>query len=113
MGSGGGFAGTYKEYQLNADGKLYFQQSNIDSILYVKTLDSATTKKIFKKYYKLKLDSDDLDAPGNVYYYVGRREGKFRNHKVTFGHPEAGVTENIKEYYDEFNKIISENTSKK
>lgn len=113
MGSGGGFAGTYKEYQLNADGKLFFHQSNVDSVLYVKTLDSSTTKKIFKQYYKLKLDSDDLDAPGNIYYYVGRREGKFRNHKVTFGNPEAGVTKNIQEYYDEFNKIISENTSKK
>lgn len=112
MGSGGGFAGTYKEYQLNADGKLFFQQSNVDSVLFIKTLDSATTKRIFKKYYKLKLDSEDLDAPGNIYYYVGRREGKFRNHKVTFGNPEAGVTKNIQEYYNEFNKIISDSTSK-
>jgi hypothetical protein len=112
MGSGGGFAGTYKEYQLNADGKLFFQQSNVDSVLFIKTLDSATTKRIFKKFYKLKLDSEDLDAPGNIYYYVGRREGKFRNHKVTFGNPEAGVTKNIQEYYNEFNKIISDSTSK-
>ncbi len=108
FGSGGGFAGSFREYQLNANGDLFFQQSGVDSLIFIKTLDSLATRKLFKKYYKLNLDSEDLDAPGNIYYYVGRREGKFRNHKITFGNPEAGVTSNIKDYYDEFNKIISE-----
>jgi hypothetical protein len=112
IGSGGGFAGTYKEYQLNTDGRLYFLKGNSDSVLFLKKLDSTTTKKLFKKYYKLKLDREDLDAPGNMYYYVGRREGKFRNHKITFGNPEAGVSENIKEYYDDFNKLIADSTQK-
>ncbi len=102
VGSGGGFAGSWKQYQLNADGNLYFQESNKDSLVFVKSLDSAATKKIFRKYYKLKLDRDDLDAPGNIYYYVGKRDGKFRNHKVTFGNPEAGVSKDLKNYYDEF-----------
>lgn len=109
FGSGGGFAGSYKEFQLNANGNIYFQQSGVDTVIFLKTLDSAATKKLFKKYYKLKLDSEDLDAPGNMYFYVGRREGKFRNHKITFGNPEAGVTSNIKDYYDDFNKVVSEN----
>jgi hypothetical protein len=67
MGSGGGFAGSWKEYQLNTNGDLYYLESKKDSIVFLKTLDSAATKKIFKKYYKLKLESNDLDAPGNVY----------------------------------------------
>jgi hypothetical protein len=110
MGSGGGFAGSYKEYQLNANGDLYFKQSNVDSLLYIKTIDSGATKKVFRKYYKLKLDRDDLDAPGNMYYYIGRRDGKFRNHKITYGNPEAKVSENIKEYYESFLKVISDST---
>jgi hypothetical protein len=102
MGTGGGFAGSWKEYQLNADGKLFFRQSNVDSVVFIKTLDSASTKKMFRTYNKLKIDRDNLDAPGNVYYYIGRREGKFRNHKVTFGNPEAGMPKNLQEYFNAF-----------
>lgn len=110
MGSGGGFTGSFKEFQLNANGQLFFRQNNIDSVLYLKIIDSATTKKIFRKYFKLKLDSDDLDAPGNTYNYIGRREGKFRNRKITFGHPDVKVNEGIKNYFNEFMAIIQDST---
>jgi hypothetical protein len=110
MGSGGGFTGSYKEYQLNSNGELFFQQSDVDSVFYIKSLDSTATKKLFRKYYKLKLDREDLDAPGNKYFYVGRREGKFRNHKITFGNPEADDTKIIKQFYNEFSKAISDST---
>jgi hypothetical protein len=106
MGTGGGFVGSWKEYQLNADGKLFFRQSNVDSVIYIKTLDSAATKKMFRTYNKLKIDQDNLDAPGNVYYYIGRREGKFRNHKVTFGNPEAGLPKDLQEYFNAFYSTI-------
>ncbi len=110
LGSGGGFAGSYKEYQLNANGDLFFKQNDVDSVFFIKSLDSSATKKLFKKYYKLKLDSEDLDAPGNKYFYVGRREGKFRNHKITFGNPEAGDIKPVKEFYNQFFKVISDST---
>jgi hypothetical protein len=111
MGTGGGFAGSWKEYQLNADGKLYLRKSNLDSVIYVKTMDSSATKKMFRTYKKLKIDSDNLDAPGNVYYYIGRREGKFRNHKVTFGNNDAGIPKDLQEYFNSFfNTIEAEAT---
>ena len=113
FGSGGGFTGSYKEFQLNANGDIYFQQSGVDTVIFFFFFNSTATKKLFKEYCKLKLDSEDFYTTGNMYYYVGRRESKFRNHKITFGNPEAGVTTNIKEYYDDFNKIISENNSNK
>jgi hypothetical protein len=111
MGTGGGFSGNFKEFQLNANGQLYIHQSGIDTVIYLKTVDSSTTKKIFRKYFKLKLDRDDLDAPGNIYTYIGRREGKFRNHKITFGHPEAKVKNEIRSYYSAFMAIINDSTS--
>lgn len=111
MGSGGGFAGSWKEYQLKPNGELYFLESRKDSIIFVKTLDSAATKKVFKKYYKLKLESNDLDAPGNMYQYIGRRDGKFRNHKVTFGHPEAKeAAKELNEYFKEFMANVGDST---
>jgi hypothetical protein len=111
MGSGGGFAGNWREYQLNTNGDLYFLESRKDSIVFVKTLDSAATKKVFKKYYKLKLESNDLDAPGNMYQYIGRRDGKFRNHKITFGHPEANeAAKDLKEYFTEFMANVGDST---
>jgi hypothetical protein len=113
VGTGGGFAGTWKEYQLNINGDLYFKESKKDSSVYLKTLDSVATRKVFRKYYKLKLDSNDLDAPGNMYYYIGHREGKFRNHKITFGHPEAAAASKLlTTYFDDF-MAITQDASKK
>jgi hypothetical protein len=113
MGNGGGFAGNWKEYQLNANGDLYFRESIKDSVVFIKTLDSSATKRVFRKYYKLKLDRDNFDAPGNMYYYVGKREGKFRNHKITFGNPEAGVSKELKNYYDDFMDNLDDSTKVK
>lgn len=111
MGSGGGFAGSWREYQLQPNGNLYFLESKNDSIVFVKTLDSAATKKVFKKYYKLKLESNDIDAPGNMYQYIGRREGKFRNHKITFGHPEAKeAAKELNAYFTEFMANVADST---
>lgn len=114
MGSGGGFAGSWKEYQLKSNGELYFLESRKDSIIFVKTLDSAATKKVFKKYYKLKLESNDLDAPGNMYQYIGKRDGKFRNNKVTFGHPEAKeAAKELNAYFTEFMASVGDSTFSK
>lgn len=114
MGSGGGFSGSWKEYQLNTNGDLYYLESKKDSIVFLKTLDSAATKKVFKKYYKLKLESNDLDAPGNMYQYIGRREGKFRNHKITFGHPEAKeLAKELNAYFEEFMANVGDSTFSK
>lgn len=113
VGSGGGFAAAWKEYQLNSNGDLYFKESKKDSIIYLKTLDLAAARKVFKKYYQLKLDSNDLDAPGNMYYYIGHREGKFRNHKITFGHPEAvNDSKLLTNYFDYFMANVSDTTEK-
>jgi hypothetical protein len=113
MGQGGGIAGSFREFQLNADGALYLRQANADQVTYLRSLDSSTTRKIFKRYYKLKLDSNDLDAPGNIYYYVGHKLGKFRNNKVVFGHPEAPISKEIQAYFDYFMAKAQDSTATK
>lgn len=113
MGSGGGFTGAWQEFQLNADGQLYLRESNKDELRYLRTLDSTQTKKIFKRYYKLKLDRNDLDAPGNIYYYVGHKIGKFRNKKMVFGHQEAPISKEIQKYFDGFMAMALDSTKSK
>jgi hypothetical protein len=110
MGQGGGIAANWREFQLNADGKLFLRQPNATEVKYLRTLDSSATRKIFKRYYKLKLDSNDLDAPGNIYYYVGHKIGKFRNNKVVFGHPEAPISKEIQQYFDDFMTTAQDST---
>ncbi len=110
VGNGGGFTGAWKEYQWHTDGKLFLKLPAQTEPMLLKIMDSTTTRKVFKRYYKLKLDSDNLDAPGNVYFYIGRREGKFRNHKVTFGNPEINPNSELKKYYDDLMEEI--NTTK-
>jgi hypothetical protein len=102
MGSGGGFTGAWQEYQLNADGKLFMKNSRTDSVVYLRTLDSASTKKFFKRYHKLKIDDKQLDAPGNAYFYMGHKEGKFKNKKITFGASESPVSKEIQQLFNDF-----------
>ncbi len=110
MGQGGGFAASWKEFQLNHDGKLFLRSSLQEEPQFVRTLDSSDTRKIFRRYYKLKLDKNDLDAPGNMYYYVGHRIGKFRNKKVVFGHPDAPISKEIQKYFDNFINLAQDST---
>jgi hypothetical protein len=111
MGSGGGFAGSWEEYQLKASGDLFFRENRRDSLTFIKTLDSAATKKVFKKYYKLKLEKEDLYAPGNIYYFIGKRIGKFRNHRITFGDANASdLSKDLNSYYEWFMQSIQDTT---
>jgi hypothetical protein len=106
MGSGGGFTGAWQEYQLNANGKLFKKNSKSDSTQYLFTLDSTTTKQYFKRYYKLKIDKKSLNAPGNAYFYMGHKVGKFSNKKITFGSADTPVSNHIKKLFDDFMKIV-------
>lgn len=95
FGQGGGFAGKVSQYCLDQSGKLY-QITKTDTAL-LKTLDKETLSSCFDKVKALKLESQKINYPGNLYYFISIINSTSSTSKATWGDPKfeapAGVTE--------------------
>ncbi len=92
FGSGGGFAGTFKEYILLPNGQVFFSE-NGGSVRELKAVKKRQAKPFFKSADRLNLLNIVYNKPGNMYYYI-RYRTKDGDNKLSWGrektliHPE-------------------------
>ena len=109
FGSGGGFAGTSKQYCLVAGGDLYKKESihgdwkrihkgkSEDAQSYFTTIDSINIKEI------------TVNTPGNHYRYVEYETSEY-NHRVTWGRNPDDVPQELKNLYQELHLFVKNTT---
>lgn len=73
FGHGGGFTGKVQKYFLETNGGLYVESQAEMKLL--GKLKKSETKQILTNYYKLGLDSLQINKPGNYYRYIEMKKG--------------------------------------
>ena len=85
FGKGGGFAGIETRYILLDDSRLYIQPGIKSGFQYIGKVDRKLTKQMFHNYQNLGLEQMDLNEPGNMYYFIEKRQGQQVNKKLVWG----------------------------
>jgi hypothetical protein len=86
FGSGGGFTGVASYYKLLKNGDIYRTGNSDSSFIFVGKLEGNQTKQLFDNYTFLKIDSLQLNEPGNRYYFIEKINSFNQKHKVTWGY---------------------------
>lgn len=108
FGSGGGVTGAVSTYELYENGSLY-ENSSLNLDISQKKLSAVKgIKEIQNQFEALKIDDINLNAPGNIYFFVGyEKDGK--THRCTWGANDVIAPENLKLFYENLMNIISKN----
>lgn len=107
FGSGGGFAGAYKEYLLLDNGQVFlfeFGPAKKDTFE-LQSLTRQETKMVFKELDSLRLQKYDFNYPGNMSYYV-RLSDEQTEHSVQWGDPRWTVRPDIAEFHSELKSLM-------
>lgn len=108
VGSGGGVTGAVTSYKIFEDGSLF--ESNLISTnetqKKLKVLKDA--KAIQNQFEALNIDTMKLNAPGNIYFFVGYEENG-KTHRCTWGANDEPAPENLKTFYENLMNTISKN----
>jgi len=107
FGSGGGFAGAYKEFLLLDNGQVFlfeFGPAKKDTFE-LQSLSRRETKAIFKQLDTLRLQKYDFDFPGNMSYYV-RVSDELTEHSVQWGDPEWTVRPDIAQFHTDLKSLM-------
>lgn len=87
FGSGGGFAGSYNEYTLLDDGRLYQRSKDKTSLTEIRTLDKKFTGQIFNNIKTFGLDKMQQNNPQNLYYFLKYKSPKDSSSIIWSGQP--------------------------
>ena len=104
FGDGGGFAGAYTEYLLLENGQLFVQKGLSGERMEIPATKKSTAKAMFKKATILLTDSTAFNYPGNVYYFLQRKDTGL-DVRVTWGAPGYEVSSDVKTLYDELIRL--------
>ncbi|MFA5973571.1 MAG: hypothetical protein WC780_14560 [Lentimicrobiaceae bacterium] len=104
FGSGGGFTGMYKSFEIHQDGRV-FNSLPDNSQSRVKKLSKKHTREIFMQVDKLKLNHPSFNHPGNMtwfikYYFAGDST------EFKWGESQFSVPNEIKDFYTQLNTIV-------
>lgn len=104
FGDGGGFAGAYTEYLLLENGQLFVQKGLSGERMEIPATKKSTAKAMFKKATILLTDSTAFNYPGNVYYFLQRKDTGV-DVRVTWGAPGYEVNGDVKALYEKLVKL--------
>jgi hypothetical protein len=105
FGSSGGFTNQSIEYRLHSDGKLWkYRGLGKDSSL-LKHLKSSRTKKVFNEFYKLGLDSLQLNKPGNMNVFI-KIKSKILENKILYSKGSNDVPTEVNAFYSSLNDLV-------
>ena len=71
FGRGGGISGSYSEFILLEDGRIFQRDSATDSLGFIQRVGKKKTRAAFSDFAQL--SQIEINAPGDVYYYVGQK----------------------------------------
>ncbi len=101
FGEGGGFTGAVTEYQIKVNGDIFINKSLEKENRKIKTISNSELKNIENRYNKLSKESLSFSHPGNLYYFI-----EVDQTKIVWGDPTFPEPLDIKELYNELQKII-------
>ncbi len=104
FGDGGGFAGAYTEYVLLENGQLFVQKGLGGERMEIPATKKSTAKAMFKQATLLLTDSTAFNYPGNVYYFLQRKDTGL-DVRVTWGAPGYEVNGEVKALYEQLIKL--------
>jgi hypothetical protein len=102
FGEGGGFTGALIEYEIQTNGDVFRNTSLNKEHTKIKTLTKSDIKEIQNRKNKISVDTYSFNRPGNLYYFI-----ETDNKKITWGDPTFKEPKEIKELYEQLNKIVS------
>ncbi|MCB0516300.1 MAG: hypothetical protein KDD49_09570 [Bacteroidetes bacterium] len=108
FGGGGGFSGVESAYFLLENGQIFSQTGFDSTYVSLGKLKKKQVNPLFSKADTLSIDSLEMNAPGNMYYYLAYQMPDSSVHKITWGDPAQHIPENIKDFRNELMQIISE-----
>lgn len=107
FGSGGGIAGLVKTYTLLENGQL-FKSSTMDSTYTaLKASDKKRVSQVFNNYTFMGIDKINMNAPGNMYYFIEYKDKEAKVHKITWGLGESPQEEaNLNLFYSQLLSLV-------
>ena len=104
IGQGGGFTGEYFEFILSENGQVHKYDYKNDREVFFKDLEKIDLVYFLEKLESLSVEGMEINAPGNMTYYIDVRVGKSSINKITWGHynynPEKELVDFHKEIFD-------------
>ncbi|MDZ4679694.1 MAG: hypothetical protein SGI94_04585 [Saprospiraceae bacterium] len=104
FGDGGGFAGAYTEYLLLENGQLFVQKGLGGERVEIPSTKKRTAKAMFKQASVLLTDSTAFNYPGNMYYFLHRKDTGV-DIRLTWGAPGYEVNGEVKALYEQMLKL--------
>jgi len=104
FGEGGGFAGAYTEYLLLENGQLFVQKGLGSERVEIPATKKSTAKAMFKQATTLLADSTAFNYPGNIYYFLQRKDTGV-DIRLTWGAPGYEVNGEVKALYEQLVKL--------
>jgi len=111
VGTGGGFTGQVRSFTLLENGQL-FTGIHSDQVDGFKLLPRRETRQIFNNYKLLKLDTLNIDKPGNMYHYIVYKQGD-QEKKIQWGAYDANPPRELLIYFGNLKKIFNAHTNQK
>jgi len=110
IGSGGGFTGATSKYYLFENGQLFKSNRGGESPEQLAKIDPQLIKQQFDNYYTLGLDEMQLDAPGNMTYFIIMHPNTDKQHMIKWGGGAAEPTQELEQYYKLLSQIIKKHS---
>lgn len=98
FGEGGGFTGAVTTYMLLQNGQLFRVNSMQGDTTEIAKVEKKSAKMLLKEAKEMEFNKMNIQEPGNVYYFVGLRDGK-ETYKATWGNPEYTIDPKIQSFY--------------
>ncbi len=99
FGNGGGYSGQEMQYTLSNDGNITLYDNITKQTTEVQKLKKKQTKKVFDDIENMVQLTDNINNPGNMYYFIKQVKGN-REHKIVWGGNNTKVPAEVQEFYN-------------
>jgi len=105
FGSGGGFTGATVEHCILPTGEVYVKSNRMKTYNVTKSIDKRVATQMFDNFTALGLDEEQIDDPGNMYYYIAKEvDGKV--HKLTWGAENVQASATAKKFFMTLKSLV-------
>ena len=102
VGKGGGFNGTYEEFMLYENGKVYKRDFVYERDVYRKQLTEAELNYFLEKINEMGLEGMDINQPGNMSYYFKVKQGEQTINTIVWGSHSYYPDKKLEAFHKEF-----------